>query len=167
MNRKIVLSVLVLIFQLNTACAQQDQTNIQSKGKEMSAKIQKTDKEWKKILTPEQYHVLREKGTEKPFTGEYLNTKEEGVYKCAACGAELFSSDTKFDSNCGWPSFSDVVNNKNVITKDDFSFGMHRVEVMCANCGGHLGHIFDDGPKPTGQRYCINSLSIKLEKKKK
>lgn len=167
MNRKNVLSVLIVILFINTACAQQNQTSNQSKGKEMSVKIQKTDKEWKEILTPEQYNVLREKGTEKPFSGEYWNSKGEGVYKCAACGAELFSSDTKFDSDCGWPSFSDVINNKNVITKDDYSFGMHRVEVMCASCGGHLGHIFDDGPKPTGQRYCINSLSIKLEKKEK
>lgn len=157
----------VTVLSLNVACAQQNKTVSQSKGKEMHSKIQKTEKEWKEILTPEQYTVLREKGTEKPFSGEYWNSKEQGVYKCAACGAELFSSDTKFDSDCGWPSFYDVMHNKNVITKDDYSFGMHRVEVMCAACGSHLGHIFDDGPKPTGQRYCINSISIKLEKKKK
>ncbi|OGU69289.1 MAG: peptide-methionine (R)-S-oxide reductase [Stygiobacter sp. RIFOXYC12_FULL_38_8] len=133
----------------------------------MNKKIEKSDKEWKESLTDEQYKVLREKGTERPFTGKYWNTFEEGVYKCVACGQVLFESDTKFDAGCGWPSFSDVISNKNVITKDDFSLGMHRVEVMCANCGGHLGHVFDDGPKPTGQRYCINSVSIKFEKKAK
>lgn len=167
MKRIIVFLMIIISLPLYTACAQQSQKSNQTKGKEMSFKIQKTEKEWKEILTPEQYHVLREKGTEQPFTGEYWNSKGKGVYKCAACGAELFSSDTKFDSDCGWPSFYDVINNKNVITKDDYSFGMHRIEVMCANCGSHLGHIFDDGPKPTGQRYCINSLSIKLEKKEK
>ena len=161
------LYILMTVLLINTACAQQMKTSNQSKGKGMSSKILKTEKEWKEILTPEQYNVLREKGTERPFTGEYWNTNDKGVYKCAACGAELFSSDTKFDSDCGWPSFYDVMNNKNVFTKDDLSLGMHRIEVMCANCGGHLGHIFDDGPKPTGQRYCINSVSIKLEKKEK
>lgn len=161
------LYILMTVLLINTACAQQMKTLNQSKGKGMSSKIQKTEKEWKEILTPEQYNVLREKGTERPFTGEYWNTNDKGVYKCAACGAELFSSDTKFDSDCGWPSFYDVMNNKNVVTKDDLSLGMNRIEVMCANCGGHLGHIFDDGPKPTGQRYCINSVSIKLEKREK
>jgi len=159
--------MIIISLPLYSACAQQNEKSNQSKGKEMSFKVEKTEKEWKEILTPEQYHVLREKGTEQPFSGEYWNSRGKGVYKCAACGAELFSSDTKFDSDCGWPSFYDVINNKNVITKDDYSFGMHRIEVMCANCGSHLGHIFDDGPKPTGQRYCINSVSIKLEKKEK
>ncbi|MEW6701655.1 MAG: peptide-methionine (R)-S-oxide reductase MsrB [Bacteroidota bacterium] len=133
----------------------------------MPDKIQKTDNEWKEKLSSEQYYVLRKKGTEKPYTGEYWNFFENGNYKCAACGAELFSSDTKFDSGCGWPSFSDVVNKRNIVTKDDFSFGMHRIEVMCANCGGHLGHLFDDGPQPTRLRYCINSASLKFEKKEK
>ena len=146
--------------------AQQSSPN-NLKGKTMNEIVQKTDKEWKETLTPEQYKVLREKGTEKPFTGKYWNFDEKGVYRCAACGQILFKSDTKFDAGCGWPSFSDVVNSKNVILKDDYSLGMHRIEVMCSNCGGHLGHVFDDGPKPTGQRYCINSAAIQFEKKDK
>jgi len=119
---------------------------------------------WKKLLTKEQYHVLREKGTERPFTGEYWNHFEKGVYKCAACGEVLFESDTKFDAGCGWPSFYKAIDKNKIIEKDDFSYGMHRIEVMCKNCGGHLGHVFPDGPKPTGLRYCINSVSIKFEK---
>lgn len=136
----------------------------EQKGTEMSINKDKNEKDWKKILSPEEYHVLREKGTERPFTGKYWNFYEKGIYKCAGCGHVLFDSDTKFDAGCGWPSFYDVIDNNNVLLKDDFSFGMHRIEVMCKNCGGHLGHLFDDGPKPTGQRYCINSVSIRFEK---
>ena len=139
--------------------------NKNKKGVEMTDKVVKTDEEWKKELTPEQYYILREKGTERPFTGKYWDYAGDGVYKCAACGATLFDSTTKFDAGCGWPSFSDVITNKNIITKDDFSHGMHRIEVMCAHCGGHLGHVFDDGPNPTGLRYCINSASIDFEKR--
>jgi len=122
--------------------------------------------EWKEKLTKEQYHVLRKKGTEAPFTGKYWDNHEEGVYKCAACGTELFSSYTKFESGTGWPSFSDVINNENIELKEDRSFGMRRTEVLCKNCGGHLGHLFMDGPKPTNCRYCINSVSLDFEKEK-
>jgi peptide-methionine (R)-S-oxide reductase len=124
-----------------------------------------SDDEWKKKLTPEQYRILREKGTETPFTGEYVHTKENGMYVCAACGAELFSSATKYDSGSGWPSFYEAAVKGNITTQTDESHGMRRVEAMCGKCGSHLGHIFDDGPQPTGQRFCINSLSLKLMKK--
>ena len=126
-----------------------------------------SDEELKKKLTPEQYYILRQKGTEAPFTGKYLDNKDKGMYKCAACGAELFSSDTKFDSGSGWPSFYDVAHSSAVKLSDDSSHGMHRVEVTCANCGSHLGHLFDDAVgHPTGQRYCINSACLDFEAKK-
>ncbi len=127
----------------------------------------KTENEWKEKLTPEQYHILREKGTEKPFSGKYWNFFEEGIYKCAGCAEELFDSKTKFHSFCGWPSFYDVINKDKIIIQDDYSFGMHRLEVLCKNCGGHLGHVFDDGPNPTGLRYCINSAALDFQKKLK
>lgn len=116
--------------------------------------------EWKSKLTPEQYHILVEKGTEAPFTGELLNNKKDGMYACAACGTELFSSDTKYESGSGWPSFWSAVDDSKVKLVPDDSHGMHRTEVQCANCGGHLGHLFEDGPNPTGQRYCINSCAL-------
>jgi len=119
-----------------------------------------------KKLTPEQHHILRDKGTEAPFTGKWLHNKDKGNYLCASCGAELFSSDTKFDSGSGWPSFTDA-NKKNIELKADNSHGMHRTEVLCKKCGGHLGHLFDDGPEPTGKRYCINSVSLDFEKGEK
>ena len=120
----------------------------------------KSEEEWKKILTPEEYRVLREKGTEAPFTGKYYLHKEKGVYVCAACGAELFTSDMKFDSGCGWPSFDREIAGGKIIQKRDTSHGMIRIEILCANCNSHLGHIFDDGPTETGMRYCVNSVSL-------
>ena len=132
-------------------------------GANVSTEIKKTEDEWRRELTPEQFHILREKGTERPFTGEYVHTKANGTYVCAACGSELFSSDTKFDSHSGWPSFTEPANRDAVDLHMDVSWGMVRTEVTCKACGGHLGHVFDDGPMPTGQRYCINSISLKLE----
>jgi peptide-methionine (R)-S-oxide reductase len=124
-----------------------------------------TEKEWKKKLSKIEYYVLREKGTERPFTGEYWNHKEKGVYKCAGCGIELFTSDAKYASGCGWPSFYDAIDKDKIEEKIDLTHGMRRIEVLCKNCGGHLGHVFDDGPRDkTGLRYCINSVSIKFEK---
>ncbi len=130
----------------------------------LKKKITKTEEEWRSELTPEQYAVARQKGTERPFTGEYHDSKERGTYKCAACGNELFSSDAKFDSGCGWPSFTAPAAEDHVRTEVDTSHGMLRTEVLCASCDSHLGHVFEDGPAPTGLRYCINSVILDLEK---
>lgn len=129
----------------------------------MTEKISKSEQEWKEELSPERYAVLRKKGTEPPFTGKYNHSKEDGVYRCGACGNELFSSDTKFDSGTGWPSFTEPANTENIELKSDNSLFMRRTEVLCARCESHLGHVFDDGPGPNGKRFCINSCALDLE----
>ena len=131
----------------------------------MTTKIEKTDQEWREQLSPEQYETLRQKGTERPFTGRYVNVKDDGIYRCAGCGAELFSSDAKFDSGTGWPSFTDPAVAENIELHRDTSHFMIRTEVTCAHCGSHLGHVFDDGPGASGQRYCINSCALDLDRR--
>src|SRR5690242_19833056 len=131
----------------------------------MATTVKKSEEEWRQTLSPEQYEILRNKATERPFTGQYYHHHEPGVYRCAGCGAELFGSDEKYDSGSGWPSFTAPVSPGSVETETDHSHGMVRTEARCARCGGHLGHVFDDGPRPTNQRYCINSASLKFDKK--
>ncbi len=127
--------------------------------------VSKTDEEWQKILTPEQYRICRKKDTERPFTGKYNDCKENGMYKCSCCGNELFDSNSKFESGTGWPSFFKPINDENIKCESDGDYGMIRTEVMCKKCGAHLGHVFDDGPQPTNLRFCINSVSLNLDKK--
>jgi peptide-methionine (R)-S-oxide reductase len=131
----------------------------------VSKKVRKTDAEWRAQLTPEQYRVMREKGTERPHTGKYAQTTDAGTYRCAGCGEPLFASETKFDAHCGWPSFTAPVDGAAIAEADDRSHGLRRTEVMCASCDAHLGHVFPDGPGPNGLRYCINSASLDLDKK--
>jgi peptide-methionine (R)-S-oxide reductase len=131
--------------------------------KAMDEKVTKSEQEWRELLSPEAYAVLRQAGTEAPFTGRYVHEKADGTYRCAACGNELFSSDTKFESGTGWPSFTEPANRENVVLETDTSHGMVRTEVKCARCGSHLGHVFDDGPGPGGERYCMNSAALDLD----
>ncbi|MFY0481284.1 peptide-methionine (R)-S-oxide reductase MsrB [Flavobacterium sp. PLA-1-15] len=159
---KKIVAILMVISTLTSCQSQQNNNDV---AKANSKQTSKTEDEWKNELTREQYEVLREKGTERPFTGQYWNHFEKGKYVCAACGNALFDSDAKFESDCGWPSFDKAIKGS-VIYKTDTSYGMERTEVMCANCGGHLGHVFDDGPEETtGKRFCTNSVSIEFVKK--
>lgn len=151
-----------LLAILTCSCASKAQEETSSDVTERKDKIEKTEEEWKKLLTPEQYYILREKGTERAFTGEFWNHKEEGVYICAACDLPLFDSKTKFKSGSGWPSYFLPYDQDAVALYEDNSYGWNRVEVVCGRCDGHLGHVFNDGPKPTGLRYCINSASLKF-----
>ena len=156
------ISILLLLFSLNACSAQSSK----SEEHEHQFPVVKTEAEWKAQLTEEEYYILREKGTERAWTGEYNKNYKNGNYNCKACNTLLFTSDTKFDSGSGWPSFDAPVNNTNVITESDNTFGMSRTEILCGTCGGHLGHVFNDGPTATGKRYCVNSLSLSFEPKK-
>ncbi len=142
-------------------------TTVQTALADTTKKIKRTEAEWKAMLTPEEYNVLREKGTDARYTGEFTYTKEKGTYKCGACGNPLFASDMKFDSECGWPSFDKELAGDHIKTQTDTTFGMERTEILCARCGSHLGHLFDDGPTLTGKRYCVNSTSLDFTKEKK
>lgn len=156
------LAIILLTFVIGACTAQ---TNTQKSKENTSYTVVKTEAEWKEQLTAEEYHILREKGTERAWTGEYNKVYEPGTYTCKACDTTLFTSSSKFDSGSGWPSFDKPINNKNVITETDESFGMSRTEIKCGSCGGHLGHVFNDGPTHTGLRYCVNSLSLTFKKK--
>jgi peptide-methionine (R)-S-oxide reductase len=157
---KFLIAITMCFILAGTSCAQKKNSNAPQK-----FEVTKSDAEWRKQLTAEQFQVTRKAGTESPYTGKYWDNHQKGIYKCICCGQELFTSDTKFESGTGWPSFWKPVNQKNVLEINDGSFGMDRTEVLCSRCGAHLGHVFDDGPKPTGLRYCMNSASLDFVKK--
>ena len=157
---KFLIAIMMCFILAGTSCAQKKKSNVPQK-----FEVTKSDAEWRKQLTAEQFQVTRKAGTESPYTGKYWDNHQKGIYKCVCCGQELFTSDTKFESGTGWPSFWKPVNQKNVVELNDGSFGMDRTEVLCSRCGAHLGHVFDDGPKPTGLRYCMNSASLDFVKK--
>jgi methionine-R-sulfoxide reductase len=167
MFRYCILLITVLIACKKSDASQEIKTSgamVKTSSMDTSKKINRTEEEWKAILTPEQFHVLREKGTDAPFTGKLTFNKDKGKYSCAACGNELFTSDMKFESHCGWPSFDKEIEGGKIKTHTDTSFGMVRTEIICARCGSHLGHLFDDGPTSTGMRYCVNSTSLQFKK---
>ena len=159
----------MLILTAVSSCNSQGQSPeaTQNAAKNAEVTVHKSEAEWREILSPQQFHILREKGTDRPFTGKYYRTTDAGVYECAACGNELFTSDMKFDSDCGWPSFDRAVEGGKIKTARDLSHGMVRTEILCAKCGGHLGHLFEDGPTETGLRYCVNSTSLNFIREEK
>jgi methionine-R-sulfoxide reductase len=167
MIKNLILLILVVISGCkdrdNHAYGQNSNSTKNGSAMDTTKKIVRSEEEWKKVLTPEQYHVLREKGTDRPFAGKLTLNHEKGMYTCAACGNELFTSDMKFDSHCGWPSFDREIAGGKIVTETDKSFGMVRTEIMCGKCGSHLGHLFDDGPTDTGMRYCVNSTSLDFQ----
>lgn len=165
MRKAIILISVILVVTFNAKS--QNGNSMKDKANKAEYEVQKTEEEWRQILTPAEFNILREKGTEYAFTGEYFNHKEKGVYVCAGCGNELFTSESKYDSGCGWPSFYEPINEEKVGESEDRSHGMVRTEIVCNKCGGHLGHVFPDGPKPTGLRYCVNSASLDFKKTEK
>lgn len=168
MNKIALFSICFALYACNNfGQSTETKTTKNDKVMDKTPAIVKTEEEWKKELTEEQYYILRQKGTEHAFTGKYYKTNDKGVYSCAACGNELFTSDMKFDSECGWPSFDREILGDKIKTQVDVSHGMIRTEIMCAKCGGHLGHLFDDGPTATGKRYCVNSASLNFVQEKK